>query len=49
MGFDIKLNQISVKFGKYQALKDISLHLEENKIYGLLAEMGLGSLLYYLC
>ncbi len=42
MGFDIKLNQISVKFGKYQALKDISLHLEENKIYGLIGRNGSG-------
>ena len=42
MGFDIKLNQVSMIFGKYQALKDISLHLEENKIYGLIGRNGSG-------
>ncbi|WP_400244201.1 ATP-binding cassette domain-containing protein [Niallia sp. JL1B1071] len=42
MGFDIKMNQVSVKFRKYQALKDISLHLEANKIYGLIGRNGAG-------
>ena len=42
MSFDIKMNRVSVKYGKYQVLKDISLHLEENKIYGLIGRNGAG-------
>jgi ABC-2 type transport system ATP-binding protein len=42
MSFDIKMNQVSVRFGKYQALKDVSMHLEANKIYGLIGRNGAG-------
>lgn len=42
MSFDIKMNQVSVRFGRYQALKDVSMHLEGNKIYGLIGRNGAG-------
>lgn len=42
MSFDIKMNQVSVRFGKYQALKDVSMHLKANKIYGLIGRNGAG-------
>lgn len=38
----IKVNNLSVAFGKHQALKEITFELSENKIYGLLGRNGAG-------
>jgi len=38
----IELRNTSKDFGNVQALKDVSVHFEENKIYGLLGRNGAG-------
>jgi ABC-2 type transport system ATP-binding protein len=42
MSFDIDLNQVTVKYGNFEALKKFSLHLETDKIYGLIGRNGAG-------
>lgn len=42
MSFDIEINQVSVKYGTFEALKNIHLHLESGKIYGLIGRNGAG-------
>ncbi|EIM05067.1 hypothetical protein A1A1_18092 [Planococcus antarcticus DSM 14505] len=38
----IKLSNVTLKFGKFEALKDISLTLEAGKIHGLIGRNGAG-------
>lgn len=38
----LKINHLSRKFGHHEVLKDVSLTLEPNKIYGLLGRNGAG-------
>ena len=38
----IVVEKVSKQFGKVQALRDVSLTLEEGKIYGLLGRNGAG-------
>jgi ABC-2 type transport system ATP-binding protein len=42
MKFDIDIKGVTVKYGKTEALKDIDLHLESGKIYGLIGRNGAG-------
>lgn len=42
MKTDIALERITMKFGSVEALKNISLHLETGKIYGLIGRNGAG-------
>lgn len=42
MSFDIDLDQVTVRFGDFEALKNIKLHLESGKIYGLIGRNGAG-------
>ena len=47
----IRIDRISFSYGKNPVLKDISMNLENGKIYGLLGENGVGktTLLTLLC
>ena len=47
----IEINNLAFSFGKYSVLENISMKLEEGKIYGLLGENGVGktTLLTLLC
>lgn len=38
----VKLSKVTMKFGKFEALKDISLTLESGKIHGLIGRNGAG-------
>ncbi|MBQ5754719.1 MAG: ATP-binding cassette domain-containing protein, partial [Oscillospiraceae bacterium] len=38
----IEIRNVSKKYGGVQALQNVSLTLEENKIYGLLGSNGAG-------
>jgi ABC-2 type transport system ATP-binding protein len=42
MNFDIDINQVTVNYEDFEALKNISLHLESGKIYGLIGRNGAG-------
>lgn len=42
MGFDIEVKNVSLKYKKFEALKDISFTLEDKKIYGLIGRNGAG-------
>lgn len=42
MAAEIKMNHLTLKFGKFEALKDISLTLEAGKIHGLIGRNGAG-------
>ncbi len=42
MKIDIKTNRLSLNYGNFHALKDITLDLSENKIYGLIGRNGAG-------
>ncbi|MFT8321834.1 MAG: ABC transporter ATP-binding protein [Bacillus sp. (in: firmicutes)] len=42
MNFDIAINQLSVNFGTFNVLKDISFQLESGRIYGLIGRNGAG-------
>ena len=42
MAVQVKLDHLSMKFGKFEALKDISLTLEAGKIHGLIGRNGAG-------
>ncbi|MGI2329053.1 ATP-binding cassette domain-containing protein [Planococcus sp. YIM B11945] len=42
MTLDIQLKNISLRFGKFDALKDISLTMEGGKIHGLIGRNGAG-------
>src|SRR5699024_6960734 len=39
---NIKANHLQLRFGKHEALKDVSFELKGNKIYGLLGRNGAG-------
>ena len=40
--FDIQFENVCVTFGETEALKNINLHLEGGKIYGLIGRNGAG-------
>ncbi|ANU24126.1 ATP-binding cassette domain-containing protein [Planococcus donghaensis] len=42
MAVEAKLSNVTLKFGKLEALKDISLTFESDKIYGLIGRNGAG-------
>lgn len=42
MDAKIKLNKVTLKFGKFEALKNLTLALESNKIHGLIGRNGAG-------
>ncbi|WP_026703151.1 ATP-binding cassette domain-containing protein [Salibacterium aidingense] len=42
MTFDVLLKDVSLKYKKTEALHDISCHLEQGKIYGLIGRNGAG-------
>jgi len=42
MKFDIELKNVSLKYKKFEALKNISFNLEDGKIYGLIGRNGAG-------
>ncbi|MBM7553779.1 ABC transporter ATP-binding protein [Thalassobacillus pellis] len=42
MGYDIEISQVCKNYGSFAAVKDISLQLKSNKIYGLLGRNGAG-------
>ncbi|GAA5344932.1 ABC-2 type transport system ATP-binding protein [Planifilum fimeticola] len=42
MNFDIEMNQVTVRYGNVEALKNISLKLPYGKLYGLLGRNGAG-------
>lgn len=42
MKFDIEINNLSLKYKKFEALKNISFTLEDGKIYGLIGRNGAG-------
>lgn len=42
MSYDVDVNQVTVKYGSFEALKRVSLHLESGKIYGLIGRNGAG-------
>lgn len=42
MSISIKVDKVSKSFGKKQVLKDISLEIEEGKIYGFIGPSGAG-------
>ncbi|SDZ61620.1 ABC-2 type transport system ATP-binding protein [Evansella caseinilytica] len=42
MSYDIDIRQVTVKYGAFEALTDISLHLACGKIYGLIGRNGAG-------
>lgn len=42
MTFDIELNQLTLSYKNFQALKNITLTLESGKIYGLIGRNGAG-------
>lgn len=42
MAAEIKLDNVTLKFGKFEALKDISLTFEAGKIHGLIGRNGAG-------
>lgn len=42
MTAEVKINNLTLKFGKFEALKDISLTFEPGKIHGLIGRNGAG-------
>lgn len=42
MRFDIDVKKISVKYRNFEAIKDLSFHLESGKIYGFIGRNGAG-------
>jgi len=42
MTFDIVVSELSLKYGEFYALKNVSFQLQEGKIYGLLGRNGAG-------
>lgn len=42
MSYDVAIRQLSMKYGDFEALNDISLTLESGKIYGLIGRNGAG-------
>lgn len=42
MNFDIQIKNLSLQFGNFYALKDVSLALTDDKIYGLIGRNGAG-------
>jgi ABC-2 type transport system ATP-binding protein len=42
MAFNVEVNHLFLKYRKFEALKDISFQLGENKIYGLIGRNGAG-------
>ncbi|MFD2924282.1 ATP-binding cassette domain-containing protein [Halobacillus naozhouensis] len=42
MKFDIEMNQVTMKYGDVEALKNINVHLQPGKIYGLIGRNGAG-------
>ncbi|WP_096439102.1 ATP-binding cassette domain-containing protein [Alteribacter populi] len=42
MMFDVEVNQITLKYKQFEALKDITFTLENGKIYGLIGRNGAG-------
>ncbi|OZU87436.1 ABC transporter [Virgibacillus indicus] len=42
MKFDVEVNNLSLKYNDYEALKDLSFMLEGGKVYGLLGRNGAG-------
>lgn len=42
MNFDIEMNQVTVRYGDVEALKNISMKLPYGKLYGLLGRNGAG-------
>ncbi|WP_028559569.1 ATP-binding cassette domain-containing protein [Paenibacillus pinihumi] len=42
MSYETAFHQVNMTYGNFQALKDISFRLEEEKIYGLLGRNGAG-------
>lgn len=42
MNFNVEVNDLSLKYRKFEALKNISFKLENGKIYGLLGRNGAG-------
>lgn len=42
MAASVQLNHVTLKFKKYEALKDVTLTLEAGKIYGLIGRNGAG-------
>jgi len=42
MNYDVDVNQISLKYKNFEALKDVTLKLEYGKIYGLIGRNGAG-------
>lgn len=42
MAAEVKINNLTMKFGKFEALKDISLTFEPGKIHGLIGRNGAG-------
>ncbi|WP_416151903.1 ATP-binding cassette domain-containing protein [Salipaludibacillus sp. HK11] len=42
MNYDVDVNQISLKYKKFEALKDLTFKLEYGKIYGLIGRNGAG-------
>jgi len=42
MTYNIEVNNLSLKYKNFEALKDVSFKLEDGKIYGLLGRNGAG-------
>jgi len=42
MTFDIVVSELSLKYGEFYALKNVSFQLQEGKIYGFLGRNGAG-------
>ncbi len=42
MAYNVEVNNLSLKYKKFEALKNVSFNLEDKKIYGLLGRNGAG-------